>query len=79
VAVGDVGGPKVAVGGLVISCSHCGVDDRWGRLLEGGLFCCVGVVIGGCAWLLPGKWQSSKLIEFGIFRIDIIHVEMPEV
>ena len=58
-AVGDVGGSKVAVGGLVISYSHCGVDDRWGRLLEGGLFFCVGVVIGGCAWLLPGKWQSS--------------------
>ena len=59
VAVGGVGGSKVAVGGLVISCSHCEVDGRWGRVLGGGLLCCVGVVIDGCARLLPGKLQSS--------------------
>ena len=59
-AVGGVGGSKVAVGGLVISCSHCEVDGRWGRLLEGGLLCCVGVVIDGCARLLPGKLQSKN-------------------
>jgi hypothetical protein len=39
VAVDDVGGSKVAVGGLVISCSHCGVDDRpVTRFLEFGFF-----------------------------------------
>ena len=54
-AVGDVGRSELAVCGLVVSCSHCWVDDRRERLLEGGSFCCVGVVVGGCAWLLPDK------------------------
>ena len=46
-AVGDVGGPKVAVGGLVVSCSHSGVVEKRVRLMSGGSFCCVGVVIDG--------------------------------
>jgi len=55
------------------------VDDKRGRLLEGGSFCCVDVAIGGCARLLPGKWQSSWLIEFSKFSIDITQVEMLDV
>jgi hypothetical protein len=54
VAIGGVGGFKVTFGGLLVSCSHSGVVEKRVRLVVGGSFCCVGVVIGGCAWLLPG-------------------------
>ena len=58
-AIGGVGGFKVTFGGLLVSCSHSGVVEKRVRLVAGGSFCCVGVVIGVCAWMLPGRWRSS--------------------
>ena len=58
-ADGDVGGFKVTFGGLLVSCNHSGVVEKRVRLVAGGLFCCVCVMIGGCGWLLPGRWRNS--------------------
>ena len=44
-AIGGVGGLKVTFGGLLVSCSHSGVVEKRVRLVAGGSFCCVGVVI----------------------------------
>ena len=47
VAVGDVGGFKVAFDGLLVPRSHCRVAYRHGRLLGKGLFCGMGRVVCG--------------------------------
>ena len=48
-AGGQVGGFKVTFGGLLVSCSHSGVVEKRVRLMSGGSFCCVGVVLCGVA------------------------------
>ena len=50
-----LGGPRVAVGGVLVSCNHCRVVGKRGRLLAGGSFSGSGVVNGGGAWVLPGR------------------------
>jgi hypothetical protein len=75
-AVGDKGEFKDAADGLLVSCNHSGVVEKRVRLVAGGSFCCVGIVISGCAWMLPGRWRSSSRSEFGIFWIEIIQVEV---
>jgi hypothetical protein len=48
-ADGEVGGFKVAVGGLLVSWNYCWSVYKYGRLLGGGSFCGAGVVVCGDA------------------------------
>ena len=48
-AVGDGAGFKAAVDGFLVSCNHCRVVYRHGRLPGGGLLCGAGAVVCGVA------------------------------
>jgi hypothetical protein len=64
------------VGGVLVSCNHCWVVGKRGRLLAGGSFSGVGIVICGVAWALPGRWRSSWRKKFGKFRMEIAQAMM---
>ena len=49
------GGSRGVGGGLFVSCSHCWVEYKQGRLLASGSFCGANVITGEVAWLLPDR------------------------